>query len=1281
MKLLIIRLVITASLPILIGVAMVLIFFYQNLMDALNSWEQDSAQWINTTQQQILYNSLFSQQIISSYSFNQMQIHMIVMNGLLSKYNDGKIIANQKSQFVRCSYRELVFDECSNDIYKLLSKNILYLDLYFVRTAFKFDLLTIEQQNFLLMNNVLSFYGRASYLVTQTEGLLAIENIYNADTTSLLTTIPSYYKNVTNAQFQDCLGTNFIEPYDPRCRFWYIFSKQHKGYFFYEPYRDAVQGTLMMTLSSQVTKNNIFQSVNGIDFDMIDIVKQLNTTQKENQYPVLFHEFNNTIFSHPSLPSDQTLISWQDLEFLNMQDKNLSQVEYDKALQEKNIFISQIQKSIDFIKNGNYSIQQQFSIDQLFQQWSKFGIKYLSLVFPLKSQNTQFQNQEPYSNSIILIARVLLDESDGLRLFNLLNINYIQIPLILEFVLICVAVFVFVGNYGYFQIQQVQKPIEILIQFLKKSLQQQYQCQIQFYTKKDDKQPSLPNLQKIQQRKKNLSKNMQSNQSKFKNEDQTNTIFSPSHAETPIQTTINNLQPNLNNLISNDKNTDQQKTMQLFSKNNLLSKNNFEEHNIIDQLDSFAMKTKRQRYYSQQNPKLNSTKNSNQQFNNFDSNNEFTNAQKLNNVKNIKNNNPESQISVRNTSQSQTSQYKKKEVDKNKILQGLKPLFLEMKIIKEAFQNLERLINYEIDSNTDNSQDSMNTLYHFAKAKYTFQRLKNENGLSRCYFNLGIIYVLKNEFSVASQYFESSIQLNLTLLGIDSLKQIRQNCILNCERYQDDWLLIFSKRIFAFAYCQKQIAFQMSYDKMENHIMKNSQSSSCSQKNEDIHLDQTQKMTSILKKALDNLRVVQNLFTFKNKCYSDIFQAFVYQEIIEILIYLDQKFYSKQISAYLDKTKIFLDKIQIQKYRNNNKLMMSLNEYKLSEDTQHMILEDDLEYLSNQNINNTLQSSKFKQEITNTMIDVMNSRQKFLLGYLELSNQQYLQAIEYYSQSLEEGKFFSPYLRKKTMFNLIKLFEKLSFKQDFIDEQILNFQSSTSIDVTFLLQIDSIQNNYLYDQCLEYIMKFKLLLSGDRLKVIIFNEKLEEYIPFTLIKSDHHFNLVINTLQTQTKNIFQNRNKNSSSQLSWQSALFQSLQIQEFNYQQVIDLSQTCKKVKNRFSSISSYDKLKKISQELKQKQQSMAEQNKKVILLFSRQLGVKQPLIIEKNIFQLQKPIVFHLNDQFSLEMQDRQIQSDLFFYEQLIDETQLLFRLKNVRGEENSSHQKEFFTVVNHF
>ncbi|KAL4504151.1 hypothetical protein ABPG72_020989 [Tetrahymena utriculariae] len=151
MKFLIIWLVISVCLPIIIGVSLVLVIFYQNLMDALNSWERGSSTWINQTQKQILYNSLLSQQMMYEHSLNEMQIHLILMNKLVDKYNNKQIKVNQKSQFTVCSYRQLIFQQCSNNVYTQMSKSLLYVDLYFVRSVFKFNLLTPEQQEFILM--------------------------------------------------------------------------------------------------------------------------------------------------------------------------------------------------------------------------------------------------------------------------------------------------------------------------------------------------------------------------------------------------------------------------------------------------------------------------------------------------------------------------------------------------------------------------------------------------------------------------------------------------------------------------------------------------------------------------------------------------------------------------------------------------------------------------------------------------------------------------------------------------------------------------------------------------------------------------------------------------------------------------------------------------------------------------------------------------------------------------------------------------------------------------
>ncbi|EAS07335.3 tetratricopeptide repeat protein (macronuclear) [Tetrahymena thermophila SB210] len=108
--------------------------------------------------------------------------------------------------------------------------------------------------------------------------------------------------------------------------------------------------------------------------------------------------------------------------------------------------------------------------------------------------------------------------------------------------------------------------------------------------------------------------------------------------------------------------------------------------------------------------------------------------------------------------------------EKDKILKGLKPLFLEMKIIKKVFQDLEMLINYQIDAQNQNQQDFVNNLFHFSKAKTTFQKLQNQTGLSRCYFNLGVIYLMKYEYILASEYFESSIQVSLNSIGMSSFQ-------------------------------------------------------------------------------------------------------------------------------------------------------------------------------------------------------------------------------------------------------------------------------------------------------------------------------------------------------------------------------------------------------------------------------------------------------------------------------------------------------------------------------
>ncbi|KAL4459471.1 hypothetical protein ABPG74_018084 [Tetrahymena malaccensis] len=1280
MKFLIIRLVITVSLPIIIGVALVLVIFYQNLMDALNSWERDSLTWIKQTQKQILYNSLLSQEMMYEYSFNQMQIHLILMNKLIDKYNNQQILVSKKSQFTVCSYRELTTKQCPHNVYEQMSKNLLYVDLYFVRSVFQFNLMTPQQQDFILMNDFLSFYARAAYLNSQKQDLLLITSIYNSDTTSVLTNIPSNYFNMSKSNYEYCLGNNYTEPFDPRCRQWYIFSKQNEGYFFYEPYSDAFERTLTMTLSSQINKSGQFQSVNSIDFNMNMIIDYISKYKSANQYSVLFHEFNNTLFYHHLLTNNQ-ITSWEDLEFQNIAYGSQAGQQIDAYKNEKQKFNIKLQQTLDFIKTGNYSMYEQANIDQLYQKWSKLGVKYISMVCPIKSHVKKYNTQQPYSYSIILAAKVMQDQSNDLKLFNIMNINTIKIPLIVESVIVCLAIFLFIANYGYFQILQVQRPIEILIKFLKKSLQQQHQCQIQIHTKKNEKF-NISNIQKMMLRKRNTTTNLNNNFSKFKNEEQVNTLLSPVHNESPSQATFNNLQF-FNQYNQLDRKLEQNRTIQLFSKVNLNSKANIEDNTQVECLDSFVLKSKKQRHHSQQNFRSNQTsfKCSNQQLFNIELNNQCTNTQKNNSSFRSFKNQPESNLSNRFTSQSQITQDQKeksKDESKEKILQGLKPLFLEMQIIKEAFQNLERLINYQIDASNQNQQGQMNNLLHFANAKNTFQCLNNQNGLSRCYFNLGVIYILRNEFSFASQYLESSVWLSMALLGIDSLFKIKEKYAIQQDTEQEEWLQIFSKRIFSLAYSQKQVAFQIIYQEKEDYLIQNN-----SLKNFQHKLtppDQMQQIKSFLKKSLDAFKAIQNLFNYRSKSYSEIFQIYIYQEIVEIFMHLDHKNYCKQIQNYIHIIARLLSKINRQKFKFVQR-PVSLNDYKLSDESHLIIHEEDVEYLSNSNTNQN-DTQTVSQEIANKMIDVINNRQKLILGYLELTRENYYQAIEYLTQTFEEGKFYSSLLRKKTIFYLNFLFEKVSFKQDFIDELILKLDDSVKIDLTLLLQMGSFQHNFSFDCCLQNFVKSNFFRPYDKIQVIIFDEKLEEFLPFTLIQSQHHFISIINSIQSYSKQLIQNYKKNTCTQLNWQSALTQSLEsIQKMNYQQIIDLNKARQKIDGKYNQDTSQIKLQQFQEELKIKRLNMSKQNKKVIILFSKKQNIKEQLVIKKNIFQIQKPVVYHMIDSYCVQEEDFKIQSNLFSYEPFISEAQLMIRLKTLREEEINIYQKEFLSILNHF
>ncbi|EAR89999.2 tetratricopeptide repeat protein (macronuclear) [Tetrahymena thermophila SB210] len=227
------------------------------------------------------------------------------------------------------------------------------------------------------------------------------------------------------------------------------------GYFFYQPYIDPTYFQIISTVSSRQDFQSQFYCVNSIDYSLQNLNEQFNSTQSSNAYSILIHEFNSTVYYHPLINSSN-LISWPDLEFQNITLLCQTYLQMQECLQEKQSLSDQLNQSIEFIKKGNYSIDERQNIDQLYQYWSRYGQQQVSIIFPVNAYVKGINTQLPYSYSILLTGRVILDFRNQIKLFNILDVNIIKIPLITEFVVTGLIIIIFLTNYGFIAVGQLQ---------------------------------------------------------------------------------------------------------------------------------------------------------------------------------------------------------------------------------------------------------------------------------------------------------------------------------------------------------------------------------------------------------------------------------------------------------------------------------------------------------------------------------------------------------------------------------------------------------------------------------------------------------------------------------------------------------------------------------------------------------------------------------------------------------------------------------------------------------
>ncbi|KAL4497884.1 hypothetical protein ABPG72_000639, partial [Tetrahymena utriculariae] len=1052
--------------------------------------ELESEMWVIQTQKQMLMNSIYSSKIIEEYSFTQVQTHMNVINKLLSKYQNkeliGKVncriyktpccsslIQNKQTSFTVCSYRELIFDECPQNVQNQLNQSDYYIELYFVRQALKYGQLTQEQQDFIQLNDFVSFYGRAAFYASQLEGLILLAFIYNNHISFLQYGIPSGFYNYTDSEYESCLGDDFIEPYDPRCIKWYQFAAKNpgnldiqvknlilikfKGFFFFEPYLDSLGQDRLMTLSTQINKQNQLYSVNSIDIYMINLGNLFVSTQTYSSYSVLLHEFNSTVFAHPLL-NKNNLTCWPDLEYHNITSACNDQQKFQECIKQKQSFEHQINQTLDFIKTGNYSLEQNQNLDnlhQVFYKISHVGLLQLNLIEMLQDFNQATSENHPTKDKLSSLKSKL---QANLIIFIPISKNQINHSIVLK----------------------------------------------------------SPRSIQLSQKERQVTKSLISYQKTFR-----------------------------------------------------LSLNSEQEEEQVPVKDGYSE--------SQQTIMTGKVLH-------IHKNKSMIQTAKLN----------------RQQKEQEIQQiFQKEESETKKILKGLKPMFLEMKI---------------------NTQDSLNALFHFAKAKDFFLRLNNQTGLSRWYFNLGLIHLLKFEYSLSSEYFQSVIQINLNLIREDY--QSLANCKLLQGQDQEakEQLIILTKRVFSFAYSQKCTAFQQ------------------------IYIEQKEDSNDPLEMYYKNLYSYK-IYTNK-KTKLDLQQ----QNVLFLLKESLNQF--QQVEKIIENH--FLD-YQLLFQRNN----ISIQPERMAQG--QIFIKKKTTQISNYNRKSII-------------CETYRSKQLFLLGMIEQARKSLLQAIEYLTQSLEISTHYDHFQKMRTVQILAKLFKKYSLKQDFVDEEYLNTEMNIPVDITILLELDPTFRQYNFLQIINGFKKYNFLNQNDRIQIIVYNRQINQFMPNTVIQSSEHWKVVLDSL-SELRNEFQMYEEITQSQIQQEQALNLSL---DFFYEH--NSLQTSSKIQ-QYKIQSKNSKTQDPSLNMINQNNNFLNNQKlkNLLLLLSKRDIQSFKYLSQQKELKTQSLIIYHIKDQINYEYKEYLIKH--LKYELLSSQNDLIAKLSKMRFNENFDLQGVFLSVLNNF
>ncbi|KAL4459295.1 hypothetical protein ABPG74_017908 [Tetrahymena malaccensis] len=1072
-----IQLILSVSLPISIGVSLVFILYYKSVYDNLKDWEDLSSVYLKTNQMQILHNSVYVDKLVSQIHLQKISNDLIVYQGLYYKFINKQIKQkNENRQHKNCSYPFLNHDKCPQYIYDAFAADGLYslkLDLFFHRTNFTYDSFQPEFQ-FRLRQNWDFYFFAKSTVYSRRNDLINISIVYNTFNDSLLTIIPGQLTNLSSVSYLNCMGNQFTEPYDPRCREWYQNALQHPGNQFFKPYQDFFTHTTIMTASARIDDpqgNNI--SIISVDFIIANLINNFFARQDQSSnfdtHSVLFHQDQNTVYYHRNWDAnDRTIVPWQNLEFNEGYDEN----EYSH-------FVRQVQNSKDYSLTGQFDIESYVNVTQFFQFWTKNQKPYMSLIYPLQIISPQnVWNKTMITKQVLMVAKVREDISGIFKVINLTHDTNYAVILFVQATVVLLIILILTLHYAAILQYQVEIPLQKLTIFINQNTDQ---FRYQFYTQKQQQKTQQTegtsknfNFDLKKQSKRKITN--QGNQSlKIDKSPQTKFLIS-THFQLLQK---KNYEEAKFDLFRSNQGQDGQDTLFKFNQEELQKQeSNYEKCNSIylqNRIEKEQSLVRNERCGEQIS------------YQNIQSDFKTQMVETSQNVR------QKSKYQIDKLdfelSKGQNICQKNEQHQKVNLQEDLDPMFLEMQIIKDTFYQLQSVISFKQSDIQQYSQisniieclDEGRCILHYSFAYKLFRQLKNNFGVALSSLNLGYFCYKKKDFAEALIYYESAMIHCIIDMGFSNIHEFisywKQGIIkLNKSEAFIQKITIICTSLILSSHTIKEII------QNKNDFIKNKE---------------------IIKIFLQDCQMQQSWLSLA------IFYTEVVVEIAQQLVRLNQIILSDEIlltveSNYIELIHEFTRVEEIQKLI---QILEQKIDQKTSQELQYQAFQTNIptkKAISPFNKLNKLAEQKNIlpkyevlnefEEINEKLLLILKGKVEYFKGVIEQKKNNFKNACIHYFSCLEQHYYLEKYIQQKIINSITEIFMQNNLSIGQIIDQISTInqrQTKKVYDIAIIFEA-SLGISFEFQTTLKkYLqnMYFEFIRNQDRVTFVAFQNK------------------------------------------------------------------------------------------------------------------------------------------------------------------------------------------------